>query len=272
MNLTRIAILAVAAIAAGAAALLVRGMLGGGTPQVQASLPPPAITTDVLVAAREVPPGRPLDAASVRWEPWPKSSVATNFITKDAQPDVGKAIDGVVVRSPLVPGQPVTDANTVHTNSAGFLAATLTPGMRAIAIPIAADSGAGGFILPNDRVDVILTHDVSGGSSNKDFQAETILSNVRLLAIDQTSKTEKDKDSVVGKTATLEVSERQAELVQQARAGGVVSLALRALAEDKDGASQTVAVSVGRRSAQSVLVGRYGITKPLTSTPGGLFQ
>jgi len=142
MNLTRIAILAVAAIAAGAAALLVRGMLGGGTPPVQASLPPPAITTDVLVAAKELPPGQPLDPASVRWEPWPKSAVASSFITKDAQPDISKAIARVVVRSPLVTGQPITDANTVHTDSVGFLAATVTPGMRAVAIPVSADTGA----------------------------------------------------------------------------------------------------------------------------------
>src|SRR5437868_4262096 len=212
MNVTRIAILAVAAIAAGAAALLVRGMLGGGTQTVQASLPPPAITTDVLVAAKEVPPGQALDAASVRWEAWPKSSIASSFITKDAQPDIAKAIARVVVRSPLVPGEPVTDANTVHTDSAGFLAATVTPGMRAVAIPVTADSAAGGFILPNDRVDVILTHDVSGGVGTKDFQSETLLRNVRFLAIDQTSKPQKDSDSQVGKTATLELSEGQAEV------------------------------------------------------------
>ncbi len=271
MNVTRIAILAVAAIAAGAAALLVRGMLGGGTAAVQASLPPPAITTDVLVAAKEVPPGQALDAASVRWEAWPKSSIASSFITKDAQPEIAKAIAGVVVRSPLVPGEPVTDANTVHTDSAGFLAATVSPGMRAVAIPISADSGAGGFILPNDRVDVILTHDVSGGSSNKDFQSETILRNVRFLAIDQTSKPEKDKDSQVGKTATLELSEGQAEIVSQGRAQGVLSLALRSLVDSTDHQGQvTTVANRGRPSAVAVI--RYGVIKAVTSTPGGTMQ
>jgi pilus assembly protein CpaB len=272
MNVTRIAILAVAAIAAGAAALLVRGMLGGGTPAVQASLPPPAIvTTEVLVAAKEVPPGQALDAASVRWEAWPRSSIAASFITKDAQPDVAKVVEGVVVRSPLVAGQPITDASIVHTNSAGFLAATVAPGMRAVAIPVSADSGAGGFILPNDRVDVILTHDVSGGEGQKDFQSETILRNVRFLAIDQTSKPVKDGDSIVGKTATLELSENMAEVINQGRAQGTLSLALRSLADSKEPA-KAVEVSNGRRGATGVLVGRYGITKPLTSTPGGFFR
>ena len=272
MNLTRIAILAVAAIAAGAAALLVRGMLGGGTPPVQASLPPPAITTDVLVAAKELPPGQPLDPASVRWEPWPKSAVASSFTTKDAQPDISKAIARVVVRSPLVTGQPITDANTVHTDSVGFLAATVTPGMRAVAIPVSADTGAGGFILPNDRVDVILTHDVSNGVGAKDFQAETILRNVRFLAIDQTSKPQKDSDTQVGKTATLELSEAQAETVNQGRAQGVLSLALRPLVDGKVVPGAVAASGTGRLSASAVLVGRYGITKPLTSSPGGFFR
>ena len=271
MNVTRIAILAVAAIAAGAAALLVRGMLGGGTPAVQASLPPPAITTDVLVASKEVPPGKALDVDSVRWEAWPKSSIAASFITKDAQPDMAKAVSGVVVRSPLVAGQPITDANVVHTSSAGFLAATIMPGMRAVAVPVSADSGAGGFILPNDRVDVILTHDVSGGVGEKDFQAETLLRNVRFLAIDQTSKPLKDGDSQVGKTATLELTENQAEVLNQGRAQGTLSLILRPLVDSKDDA-KPVTVSGGRRGASAVLVGRYGITKPLTSTPGGFFR
>jgi hypothetical protein len=160
MNFTRIAILAVAAIAAGAAALLVRGMLGGGTPPVQASLPPPAATLDILVAAKDIPPGRALDTASVRWESWPKNSVSNIFITRQAQPDINKAVAGVVVRSPLTTGQPITEASIVRAGATGFLAATITPGMRAVSIPISAATGAGGLILPNDRVDVVLTRDI----------------------------------------------------------------------------------------------------------------
>ena len=111
MNITRIAILGVAATAAGAAALLVRSMLGGETAPVEASVPPPAITADVLVASTTVPPGRRLDVGAVRWDAWPKTSVSDNFITKDEQPDMAKAVDGIIVRSPLVAGQPITNLN-----------------------------------------------------------------------------------------------------------------------------------------------------------------
>src|SRR5438045_9636423 len=131
MNVTRIAILGVAAIAAGAAALLVRGMLGGGTPASQASLPPPPTTIEVLVASKDITPGHALDVGLVRWEAWPKTAVAGSFITKTSQPDIAKAVEGVVVRAPLVTGQPITDGSIVRTGATGFLAATLTPGLRA---------------------------------------------------------------------------------------------------------------------------------------------
>ena len=109
MNVTRIAILGVAAIAASAAALLVRGMLGGATPQVEASVPAPSLPiVEVLVASKEIEPGRPLEADAVRWDVWPESSVADPFITKTEQPDIGKAIEGYIVRAPIVTGQPIT--------------------------------------------------------------------------------------------------------------------------------------------------------------------
>src|SRR5688572_28442668 len=157
-------------------------MLGGETTPVEASVPPPAITVDVLVASTTVPPGRKLDVGAVRWDTWPKTSVADSFTTKDEQPDLAKAVDGIIVRSPLVAGQPITDLNTVRSDVVGFMAATLMPGMRAVAMPVAADSGAGGFLLPNDRVDVLLTHDVSGGDGPKVWRSDTILQDVRLLA------------------------------------------------------------------------------------------
>src|SRR5882672_5366989 len=196
MNVTRIAILGVAAIAAGAAALLVRGMLGGGTPTSQAAAPPPAITSDVLVASKDIAPGHALTVDLVRWEAWPKSAVSSTLITKDAQPDMAKAVEGAVVRAPLVSGQPITDASIVRAGSAGFLAATIKPGMRAIGVPVTAETSAGGFILPNDRVDVVLTRDVTGNSTLKLFVSGTILRDVRVLAIDQTSHQEKDQQSV----------------------------------------------------------------------------
>jgi pilus assembly protein CpaB len=266
MNVMRIAILGVAAIAAGAAALLVRGMIGGGTPASQAAAPPVAITTDVLVASRDVVPGHLLSVDLVRWDSWPKSAVSSTLITKDKQPDIAKAVAGTVVRSPLVAGQPITDANIVHAGAAGFLAATLTPGMRAIALNVTAQTSAGGFILPNDRVDVVLTRELPGSSSPKQYESATILRDVRVLAVDQTAHQEKDQQSVIGKTATVELTPLQVELMARAEQTGVLSLTLRALG-DSSGDPTTgdtarprpaqVAGSNGEKSA--VIVFRYGI-------------
>jgi len=277
MNVMRIAILGVAAIAAGAAALLVRGVLGGGTPATQAAAPPVVITTEVLVASRDIVPGHILSVDLVRWEPWPKSAVSSSLITKDKQPDIAKAVEGTVVRAPLVAGQPITDANIVHAGAAGFLAATLTPGMRAIGMTVTAQTSAGGFILPNDRVDVVLTRELAGGGNPKQYESTTILRDVRVLAVDQTSHQEKDQQSVVGKTTTVELTPVQAELMAHAEQTGVLSLTLRALG-DSSGDPTTgdtarprpaqVAGSNGDKSA--VVVFRYGIRdKPSADASSG---
>jgi pilus assembly protein CpaB len=234
MNVMRIAILGVAAIAAGAAALLVRGMLGGGTPATQAAAPPVAITTDVLVASRDVVPGHVLSVDLVRWDSWPKNAVSSTLITKDKQPDIAKAVEGAVVRSPLVAGQPITDASIVRAGSAGFMAATIKPGMRAVSVPVVAETSAGGFILPNDRVDVLLTRDLSAGTGGaKNIVSGTVLEDVRVLAVDQVAHQEKDQQTVVGKTATLELTPAQAELLAQSQQSGTLSLALRALGDSE---------------------------------------
>jgi len=281
MNVMRIAILGVAAVAAGAAALLVRGMIGGGTSTSQAAAPPVAIITDVLVASRDIAPGHTLSVDLVRWEAWPKSAVSSTLITKDAQPDMGKAVEGAVVRAPLVTGQPITDASIVRAGAAGFLAATIKPGMRAIGMSVTAQTGAGGFILPNDRVDVVLTRELPGSGNPKQYASETILRDVRVLAVDQTAHQEKDQQSVVAKTATLEMTPDQAELMAHAEQSGVLSLTLRALG-DSSGDPSTgnaaqprpaarIAASNGDKSP--VVVFRYGMLRgnsPGASAGGAL--
>jgi pilus assembly protein CpaB len=272
MNVMRFVILAVAFVAATAAVLVARGMLGSGTPSSQAATPSMAVT-EVLVASKDIAPGRVLDAGSVRWEEWPKGSVPGAFITKDAQPDMTKAVDGMVVRAPLVAGQPIGEGSVVRAGAAGFLAATIKPGMRAIALNVNAETGAGGFILPNDRVDVVLSRDISNGGSKKEFVTATVLRDVRVLAVDQTAHQEKDKESVVAKTATLELTPGQAEVLAQAEQIGIVSLALRALGDStgepvipdkdqekgKDSKPATVAAVVPRRPrAPEIIVFRYG--------------
>ena len=278
MNVMRFAILAIALIAATTAVLLARGMLGGGTPATQAATSPQMVLTEVLVAAKDISPGQVLDPASVRWAEWPKNSVPGTFISKDAQPDVAKAVEGLVVRAPLVAGQPIGETSVVRAGSAGFLAATIKPGLRAIGVTVSASTSAGGFILPNDRVDVVLTRDVSNGTGRKEFLAQTVLRDVRVLAVDQTAKQEKDKDSVVGKTATLELTPAQSEILAQAEQQGVLSLALRALGdstgeptaqtaqgEESDKTKEAkpvriISLGVGPRRPRSneVIVFRYG--------------
>jgi pilus assembly protein CpaB len=230
MNTQRMLILGVAAVAAGAAALLARGLMGGGTQTAKAALPPPRPTTvEVLVAASDLQPGTPLTVALVRWQEWPKSSVDSSFITQDAAPDLNRVVLGAVTRAPLVSGEPLSMTKIVHADSAGFMAATVGQGMRAVSIGISTESGAGGFILPNDRVDVLVTAQIS--DQPRRFGAVTFLRDVRVLAVDQTYREDKDQKVVLAKTATLELTPKQAEMVETAQAAGTISLSLRALGD-----------------------------------------
>ncbi|HEY3778229.1 MAG TPA: Flp pilus assembly protein CpaB [Rhizomicrobium sp.] len=229
MDRSRIIVLAVAAVAAGGVALLARSLLGGGTPQTAAAPAPQIVTSEVLVAASQLAPGTALTPASVRWQNWPRSSVDSSFITQTTAPDIGKIVQGAVARSPMVPGEPLTPTKIVHADPSGFMAARLEPGMRALSISISVDTGAGGFILPDDRVDVLCTQQ----AGERKYQTRTILKDVRVLAVDQTyDSTNTTTKTVVGRTATLELSPSQSELIERAKAGGTLSLALRALGDN----------------------------------------
>jgi pilus assembly protein CpaB len=258
MNTQRLVVLGLAVVAAGGAALLVRGMLGGGTPQVAAKTAPAVPMSEVLVASSNLEPGQALKPELVRWEKWPTASVDSSFITHEAAGSEENAVKGTVVRAPILTGQPIVSNAIVHGDQSGFMAATLGDGMRAVSITISADSGAGGFILPNDRVDVILTRKPEG-SATRGF-AKTIVSNLRVLAVDQTFRQEKDTRTVVGKTATVEVSPEQAEIISGAAMGGQLSLALRPLSDSN--VVDANDPSRRRRSASAdgpVSVIRYGM-------------
>lgn len=261
MNVMRIAILGVAAIAAGAAAFLVRGILGGGTPEVQANVPEPIAVVQVLVANDRIEPGRLLTADTVRWEDWPDTVASTELITQEDHPDLDEFLKDAVTRSPLLAGEPITETKIAHVGSGTFMAATLAPGKRAVSIPISAESGAGGFILPNDRVDVILTRELAQDQDGQDvYEARTILLDVRVLAIDQTVRQDEEQESVVARTATLELDPTQSELISQAQATGTLSLALRGLGDN------TLAVGggtipFGGGGEEAMTVFRYGIAR-----------
>jgi len=257
MNTQRLVVLGLALVAAGGAALLVRSMLGGGTPQVAAKAAPAIAMSEVLVANANLTPGQALTADRVRWEKWPTASVDPAFITHDAVGSEEAAVKGTVVRTPILSGQPITNTAIVHGDASGFMAATLGAGMRAISITISADSSAGGFILPNDRVDVIMTRKLERESGRG--IARTILTNLRVLAVDQTFRQEKDTRTVIGKTATVEVTPEQAEVISAAATTGQLSLALRPLSESGL-ASNDEAIRKHRSATDGpVSVIRYGM-------------
>lgn len=277
MNTSRLIVLGLAALAAGGAAFLARGLLGGGTSHVAAAPTPPPAITEVMVAASDIAPGQKLTPELVRWQKWPANSIDPSFITGSSETDTQAAVKGVVVRSPVVAGQPLTTLNVVHADSASFMSATLMPGMRAVAITVSVASVAGGFILPNDRVDLVLTQPLPEGHR---FRSATILQDVRVLAIDQAtqdSKQEKSQKAVSdAKTATLELSPEQAEKVTRAQATGTLSLLLRPLMDGAGNAGANARVAAARqryRNAGSsdggdVSVIRYGVQHTDTTAKG----
>jgi pilus assembly protein CpaB len=260
MNTQRLLILGLAAVAAGGAALLARGLMGGGTPKVAAALPSNVAMSEVLVASSDLQPGQHLDGSQVRWQSWPKKSIDSSFITQDRAPNSSADVNGTVVRAPIVKGEPITDSKVVHSDAAGIMAASITPGMRALALNVSTDSGAGGFILPNDRVDVIAT--VQTSEQPKRYRSLTLLENMRVLAMDQTYKDDKGQKVVIAKTATLEVSPDQAESIAHAQVSGTLTLALRGLADSS--ASALAASALGSESGNTsgpVAILRYGLPR-----------
>ncbi len=257
MNKQRMIVLGLAVVAAAGAALLARGLMGGGTTGASATPAPPQIAmSEVLVADKALEPGDALKPELVRWQQWPTSSVAAGFITQKSSPDLNAAVQGMVVRAPLVAGEPLSDEKVVRGDATGFMAATLTQGMRAMAIQISIATVAGGFIQANDRVDIILTEKVG----EKRSRARTILSDVRVLAIDQAADSSDDKKAVSdAKTATLELSPPQAELVSRAASQGTLSLSLRSLAENLPNGRTGSTTGTPSRAEQARLMSRYQV-------------
>src|SRR6187402_719366 len=180
MKAARVVVLTVALAAGGVAALLA-GRSGTPAPKAEA---PKFDTVDILVAKSDLPRGQTLSPADVSWQAWPASTAAGNFIRKSDRPKALENLTGMIVRAPFVAGEPIREAKLVNAKGSGFMAAILPSGMRAIATQITPESGVGGFILPNDRVDVIMTprnRDDKGGERT----SETILRNIRVLAIDR---------------------------------------------------------------------------------------
>ena len=157
----------------------------------------------------------------MRWQTWPAAAAGANFIRKNDRPDAIEQLAGSIARAPFVAGEPIREAKLIKAKGSGFMAAILPSGMRAVSTEISPETGAGGFILPNDRVDVILSRrdrEAEKAAGVEVHTSETILTNVRVLAIDQTVEEKNGQRVVVGKTATLELTPRQAETLALSRA------------------------------------------------------
>ncbi|MFP6748408.1 MAG: Flp pilus assembly protein CpaB [Alphaproteobacteria bacterium] len=243
MNLARILLIVAALAVAGTTAFLVRNFLkesvenGNGKAQEIVKAP----TIKVLVALNNLPAGTIVNPDLFLWQNWPKEGLAENYIVQgeDDKKNAVKPADltGWAVRRGITKGQPITKNRLLEPGKAGFLAGVLSPGMRAVSISVSAESGAAGFILPGDRVDVILTQQVrqtQGVNANRDkIISETVISNVRALAVDQTFD-DISEHTRVGKTITLELTPKQTESLAVAKRMGRVSLSLRSLVRDKE--------------------------------------
>src|SRR5262252_486255 len=207
MKTARLIVLGVAIAAGGMAALLA----GRSDPPPAAPQPVVQIdTVEILVARVDIGMGQVVSPNEVQWQVWPTASASPLFVRRSERPDAVQQLSGAIARTPLVAGEPIREAKLIKADGSGFMAAILPSGMRAISTEISPETGAGGFILPNDHVDVILSRREK--QNNGDVHvSETILSNVRVLAIDQTVEEKNGQRVVVGKTATLELSPGQAE-------------------------------------------------------------
>jgi pilus assembly protein CpaB len=258
MKAARLVVLTVALAAGGVAALL-----AGRSHKPAPAVPAKVATVDILVANTDIPLGQAISAKDVKWQSWPANVASNNFIRRSDRPHAIEKLAGSMARSSFVAGEPIREAKLVDAKGSGFMAAILPSGMRAISTQISAETGAGGFILPNDHVDVILTRTEKGDKATGTREtSETILSNVRVLAIDQTIQEKNGQKVVVGKTATLELNQSQAESLALARKLGTLSLALRSMADasqDKPQATDALEALNGRGGG-SVNMVRFGVS------------
>ena len=253
----RFIILAVALVAGGGAAWIAWTMRGEPPAPVIAQATAAVATRDVLVASTDLAQGQTLTKESMRWQAWPESAAQPGYISRSARPDAMTSLLGAVVRSSVIAGEPIREAK-LGPVTPGLLSSMLLSGKRAVAVRITAETTAGGFILPNDRVDVLHTVGSSDKpDGQKDYTTRTILTNIVVLAIDQTldekNKDEKSKTkpAAVGKTATLELEPRQAEMLTAAEAAGTLSLALRSAADNADTAPPP---NASQASPQAVVI------------------
>jgi pilus assembly protein CpaB len=240
----RIALVVVALAAGGMAAFLV--LQRGQEPtaptavvETAADAPTPApSTTKVLVATADIGMGQTLSPAAMSWQDWPEKAIRAEYITDKATPEAMTDMAGSMARFEIFSGEPISKAKLVSPGE-NYLSAVLDKGMRGVPVTVAPDTASGGFVFPNDRVDVVLTRTAETGQQ----RSETVLRNVRVLAIDarlgETGTTGALPDPadpkgslITGQAlAVLELDSAGAEVVLNATAMGRLSLVIRSMAD-----------------------------------------
>jgi pilus assembly protein CpaB len=263
MYTARIVVLTIALFAGVVAAYLASG---SDTKPVAVEPGPQLQTVDVLVARSDIELGQLVGPENLQWQTWPAATASNNFIRRNERPDATSQIAGSIARAPFIAGEPIRELKLVKANGSGFMAAILPPGMRAISTEISPETGAGGFILPNDRVDVILSKREKNSDRtgpNEVIHSEIILSNVRVLAIDQAPKEKDGQNTVVGRTVTLELKPEQSETLARARQSGTLALALRSIADVNMVENRTDERANGH--GDNINVVRFGVSIPTTT-------
>ena len=261
MNTARIVVLAVALGAGGIAAYLASGSADKPAPTATVAQLP---TIDVLVAKSDIALGQTLKPEDLQWQTWPAANASNTFIRRSEHPDAANQTAGSIARAPFIAGEPIREQKLVRADGSGFMAAILPAGMRAISTEISPETGAGGFILPNDRVDVILTKREKSADANNTQDvvvSAVLLTNIRVLAIDQAPKERDGQNTVVGKTVTLELKPEQTSMLSAARQAGTLSLALRSIADVN---VVDIAPEISKRG-NSINIVRYGIHNSTTT-------
>lgn len=242
MSPIRVLILIMAAAAAVAAALLVRNM--ANQPEREPASPvvveQKVKMVKVLLAARDMQRGELLTEADMVWTEWPEDALNPIFFNDRDMPDAMMDLSGAAVRNEIFESEPILPQKLVEKGETGYMAALVSPGMLGVAIEVSPESASGGFILPDDRVDIIVTYGVDSlqndGSNEEVTVSQTVLSNVRVLAIDQVFRQNETGAYAPGSVATIELDPADTEVLMLAQNTGELSLALRSFADaQRDG-------------------------------------
>lgn len=254
MKPARIAVLFIAVAAAGGSAFIAKGMIGSkDRPQEAAA--PQFDTVSVLVANANINMGQSLARKDLKWQAWPKDAARSGYITKKAQPNALNTLQGTLANAQILAGEPINKTKLVLSEKSGFMSIVLPKGKRAISIRISPETGAGGFILPTNRVDVLQIRKLrTATGQDSDVIVSTVLNNVLVRAIDQAWAEKDGKQVLIGKTATLELTPDETETLALAEAEGKLTLALRSL---RDSDPNSVEKKTRRKSATVTLL-RYG--------------